>query len=140
MGDIQEETYFYSKQGLNWTLQKSTGSFICEKTLLSNSSLSLVPSTLFRNTYSPMIWSQWKLWGCVCQIGHYQKSQEDLRILLYDIRTVCMSVIPQPANKCTSYIHTSQQVNRPVWTEHFLENSCSWNPILMLKTLHPCSL
>ena len=46
---------------------------------------------------------------------------------------------PQSANGPAAFV-TSQRVNRPVWTEYFLENSCPQNLILVLKTFHPCPL
>lgn len=106
-----------SKQGLNWTLQ----SFICEERWFSNLSSPLVLSTTLENTYFPIFWSQGRLQGYVCQTGHCQMLLKDLRILLYGICTVYVSIIPQPANGPSAFA-TSQQMKRPVWTEHFLEN------------------
>lgn len=63
---------------------------------------------------SPISWSQWRLWGYVCQIGHCQKSHEDSRILLYSICTVYLSVIPQ--------LHLRPPSK---WTDLF-EQSMSW--------------
>lgn len=110
--------------------------FTCEERFF-NTSLSAVPSTLLKKNPLPYLLISVKPWGYICQVGQCQMPQ-DLKISLYGICIVYMSGIPETANGPAAFV-TSQQVNRPVWTGPRTENSCPWNPILMLRTLYLCS-
>lgn len=123
------------KAGTELNFTESTGSFVCEEGWLSDTPYhwflqrySKIPTPLASDLREDSEDTSVRLDGVRC----HKKIKNPSAWYLHCLRDCNL----QPANGPAAFV-TSQQGNRPVSTEHFLENSCPWNLILMLKTLHP---